>query len=253
MAKKAKQFLYTVKIMNHNKKSEYTVRKLQEKDVYSDVETLKTDICKQFSDEFPEGEIELGFIQPGHSFKGKQKWLCSNECLKEMYEEYNGRKEIILWCYAKVSKTNSRKRSGESPPSTGKSTKVSKGYASQQEKMIKAQETVDELRKKHGGKYSEEKLHTWANLIQMKKHSSLEEPPDYPFFRGYKKAEAGKSGKDPSNSNATHISPVKRLSIRTTLIEQLEKCTGILEKGGLSQAEYTELQQCILKDIRDTH
>ena len=43
---------------------------------------------------------------------------------------------------------------------------------------------MDELRKKHGGKYPEEKLHTWANLIQMKKHSSLDEPPDYPFFQG---------------------------------------------------------------------
>ena len=80
----------------------------------------------------------------------------------------------------------------------------------------------------------------------------MDEPPDYPFFRGYKKAEAGDSGNDQSTLKSTHISPVKRLSIRTTLIEQLEKCTGILEKGGLSQEEYTELQQCILKDIRDT-
>jgi len=31
-------------------------------------------------------------------------------------------------------------------------------------------------------------LHTWASLIQMKRHTSLDEPPDYPFFRGYKKA-----------------------------------------------------------------
>ena len=170
-----------------------------------------------------------------------------------MYEEHNGRKEVILWCYAKALKTNVRKRSLELPPSTtSKAPKVSKGYASHQEKMTKVQEILDELREKHAGKYSEEKLHTWANLIQMKKHSSLDEPPDYPFFRGYKKAEAGKSSNDQGTLKSTHVSPVKRLSIRTTLIEQLEKCTGILEKGGLSQEEYTELQQCILKDIRDT-
>ena len=74
MTKKAEQFLYTVKIMNANKKSEYTVQKLQEKGVYSEVEALEMDICKQFSNEFPQGDdIELGFIQPGHGLKRKQK------------------------------------------------------------------------------------------------------------------------------------------------------------------------------------
>ena len=228
--------------MNASRKSEYTVQKLQERDVYSAVQTLKTDICKQFSDKLPEGEIELGFIQPGHGFKGKQRWLCSNVCLKEMYQEHKGRKEIVLWCYGKMG---TRKCSAESSADTGEEAKASKGYSAHQEKM------ADELRKRHGEKYSEEKLHTWANLIQMKKHSSLDEPLDYPFFRGYKKVDGGKSGSDTS-SNASHVSPVKRLSIRTTLIEQLEKCVGICEKGGLTQAEYDELQQCILKDIRDT-
>jgi len=48
------------------------------------------------------------------------------------------------------------------------------------------------------------------------------------------------------------IPPVKWLSIHFTLTEKLNICVGILEKGGLSQAEYDELQQCIFKDIRDT-
>ena len=122
-----------------------------------------------------------------------------------MYQEHKGRKEIVLWCYGK---TGTRKRSAESSADTGKEAKASKGYSAHQEKMAKPQETVDELRKRHGGKYFEEKLHTWANLIQMKKHSSLDEPPDFPFFRGYKKVDGGKSGSDTS-SNASHVSPVK--------------------------------------------
>jgi len=80
----------------------------------------------------------------------------------------------------------------------------------------------------------------------MKRHTSLDEPPDHPFFRGYKKADSSKSANDQCTSNSTHVSPVKRLSICSTLIEQLDKCVRILEKGGLSQAEYAELQQCIL-------
>lgn len=193
--------------------------------------------------------MELGFIQPGHGFKGKQKWLCSDECLKEMYEEHKERKEIILWCFSKV-KTNSRKRPGVSSPP--KAAKASKGYTLHQEKLIKTQEILGKLQQKHEGKFSEEKLHAWANLIQMKKHGSFDEPPDYPFFRGNKKAEAVTSDTGPVSDKVIEVSPIKRLSMRTMLIEQLEKCVGLLEKGGLSQSEYSELQQCILKDIRDT-
>ena len=92
---------------------------------------------------------------------------------------------MILWCLSKDAKSNSRKRSSDSSPS--KAVKSSKGFSAHKEKVMKTQATVDELWKKHGGKYSEEKLHTWANLIEMKKHTSLDKPPDYPFFRGYKK------------------------------------------------------------------
>ena len=49
-----------------------------------------------------------------------------------------------------------------------------------------------------------------------------------------------------SNPSAVESSPVKRLTMRTTLLEQLEKCVSILVKGGLTQAEYNELQQSIL-------
>ena len=233
--------------MSSGKKSDFTVQKLQGKEIYSNTETLRKDILNQFSDKFADGEIELGYIAPGHGLKGKQKWICSDDCLTEMYQEHKGKKEVMLWCVSKDTKAASRKRSSNSSPS--KAVKVSKGYSLHQEKMMKTQATLDELRKKHEGKYSEEKLHTWANLIEMKKHSSLDEPPDLPFFRGYKKTEA-----NPKHSNpiAIEVSPVKRLTVRTTLLEQLEKCVGILEKGGLTQAEYNELQQSILKDIRDT-
>jgi len=35
----------------------------------------------------------LGYIAPGHGFKGKQKWLCSDDYLNEMYEDHKGKKK----------------------------------------------------------------------------------------------------------------------------------------------------------------
>jgi len=140
------QFVYKVKIMSSGKKSDFTVQKLQGKEVYSNIETLRKDILSQFSDKLVDGEIELGYIAPGHGLKGKQKWICSDDCLTEMYQEHKGKKEVMLWC---VSKAVSRKRSSNSSPS--KAIKVSKGYSLHQEKMMKTQATLDELRKNMRG------------------------------------------------------------------------------------------------------
>ena len=73
------QFVYKVKIISTGKKSDYTVQKLNGNEIYIEVETLKKDILSQFFDKLTGGEIELGYIAPGHGFKGKQKWLCSDE------------------------------------------------------------------------------------------------------------------------------------------------------------------------------
>jgi len=55
--------------------------------------TLRKDTLSQFSDKLTGGEIELGYIAPGHGFKGKQKWFCSDDCLNEMYEDHKGKRK----------------------------------------------------------------------------------------------------------------------------------------------------------------
>ena len=78
------QFVYKVKIMSTGKKSDFTVQELNENEIYVEGETLKKDILSHFSDKLTGGEIELGYIAPGHGFNGKQKWLCSDDCLIKM-------------------------------------------------------------------------------------------------------------------------------------------------------------------------
>ena len=42
----------------------------------------------------------FGYIEPGHGVKGKQRWLMNNEDVADMYTVHEGKKEILLWCYA---------------------------------------------------------------------------------------------------------------------------------------------------------
>lgn len=49
-------------------------------------------------------------------------------------------------------------------------------------------EVYDQVEEKHMGKFTAEQLQTWAHLVQMGKHSSMEEPLDKPFFHGQKRS-----------------------------------------------------------------
>ena len=52
-----------------------------------------------------------------------------------------------------------------------------------EKKMTKVDEAFEALQKKHASSYKPEQLRTWANMIQMQKHTSLEEPPPSRFFK----------------------------------------------------------------------
>ena len=43
--------------------------------------------------------------------------------------------------------------------------------------MTKVEEVFEALQKKHGSSYKPEQLWAWANMIQMQKHTTVEEPP----------------------------------------------------------------------------
>ena len=42
--------------------------------------------------------------------------------------------------------------------------------------MEEADEILEKRKQKHTGTFSEEKMRTWAHLIQMKKHASYDNP-----------------------------------------------------------------------------
>lgn len=192
----------------------------------------------------------VGYIEPGHGWKGKQQWINANEDLGEMYSTYsNVEKNVLLWCYLPI-KTVPRKPSANEP-----ARKRAKHAQNNDDKASEASKVFETLEEKHNGKYKPEQLHAWAQMIQMKKHFSLETPPDYPFFRGRKPKD-----KSPTRSKAvtispkspkpsSHPSPGRKIRMRTECIEQLQKVGELLEKGSISTEQHKELQEAIMRDI----
>ena len=90
----------------------------------------------------------------------------------------------------------------------------------------------------------------------MGKHVSLQEPPDKPYFRGRKRTsssvESNSSASTPERKKraTVAVSPGRKVTIRTELIDQLQKWHHLMESGAISESEYKELQQTILCDIK---
>ena len=75
---------YTVKVTNASKKSDYTVVKFSKR---GQIETISDRLS---------GDIQVGYIQPGHGLRGKQEWLCYDDDIQEMYDLHPRKKSILL-------------------------------------------------------------------------------------------------------------------------------------------------------------
>ena len=94
-----------------------------------------------------------------------------------MYEKHQGKTGILLWAYSCVKKSDKAKKS---------SKRVDGTFDEHKKSLSEVDEKYDELRQKHGSKYTFEQLRMWAQMIRLGKHESTDEPPDKPFWCGHK-------------------------------------------------------------------
>ena len=87
----------------------------------------------------------------------------------------------------------------------------------------------------------------WAQLIRLGKHDSMDDPPDKPFWRGRKRKN---EFSQPSPRKIAGISPSKKVSVRSELLDQLSKWHTLNQTGVVSDEDYKDLKENILQDIK---
>lgn len=155
---------YTLKIINRAKKSQYQLKPLQ----LSCHHHSLSDFRKRVEDEIGTIEGMIGYVEPGHGQKGKQREISDDEDLMEMYIIHRSKHDILWWScgdvegqdLSSVRKSRKRPHSNEfkhvsAPPN--KRDSIAK-ILSEVEIAIK------ELKNKHGDTYPIEKLNAWAHL-----------------------------------------------------------------------------------------
>ena len=238
-------FTYNVKVINNSKKSVYDIRPLAHKQRFSSLSDLKTCVQEEIG---PVMNDTMGFIEPGHGKKGKIRELCTED-LSEMYVLYKRKREVLLWCYGDVGEQSTRKRSSQTIDDSAPSSKRQAIAKS----ISEVEEIIKKLKEKHGDTFSVEKLNCWAHMLNVGKHSSYDEPPDFPFFKRPKEKakDAGASVSVQPSTSSSANSPTKRVGLRAQCIDQLSKWHALLTAGGIDQAQYDEFKDTILGDIKN--
>jgi len=233
-----KTLKYSVKICH----SSESVIEEWEFEQFKTLKHMRDTLLLHFKDRVTNDEFLLGYFTPGHSTKGKQIPLKSDEDLNRMYSEHHSRRCIYLWVKSQVNITRQTKRP-RNPDEDDNSDKARPAkkpgvYSSHLQKVDELEEILDKLKSKQkGSKYTPEQLHAWAHTIQMGKHNSYDAPPNKPFF-----------GKQ-SQPN-TVSSPGKRIQLRTQCIDQLTKWHRLMEDQVISKEEYQEMHKTIMSDIK---
>ena len=241
---------YSLKIINRKKKAEFVVQTLRMNGQFTSLDNLKAKVKDECGDKVDPEIEQLGYIEPGHGLRGKQRWLNSDEDLREMYVKFRG-KEITLWCFGRDETPQKRPHS---PDKENQPKKVPRSgrYDEYTRKMTEVEDIELKLREKHDGQYTEEQLRAWAHLVQLKKHSSMDVPPDKPFWRGHKKrpnpAPTTPEKQQPGPSGA-QPSPGKCVQMWGQCVDQLLKWHELLEKGGINQQQYDEMKSTIMSQI----
>lgn len=242
-------FSYAIKLIP-KKKADFSIQKLRGiAGMYKSIEDLKEDILSACN-----GEISIdsfGYIEPGHGNRGKQQWLSSNDDLKDMYTVHQGKPDILLWAQRCDA---TRKRAHTPDEETAKRTRYDKYL----DKMTEVEMIEEELKGKHtDDQYTDEQIRSWAHLIQMKKHSSYDCPPNKRFWKVAqpKRPSTGSSSLstctfDTVTPDAVNVSPGKRVNLRGQCVQQLLQLHELLEKGGINKQQYDEMQSTIMGDVK---
>ena len=246
---------FSINLINPQRKSEGVVKKVRKVPILSTVHDLKEHVCSCLKASCDDVSLfELGYYEPRHGTKGKKRWLMDDDDLEEMKKLYKKKKEVLLWCYDPSIQQVSRKRQlvdSDPGPSAPKTKSRSRFVNAYEKKMSKVEEVYGTLLEKHGKRFRPEQLRAWANMVQMQKHTSLEEPPSGRFFKTQSERKGGEEESTTRSApDPTALSSAKRVTLRTQCIEQLERWHQLMEKGGISKEQYDELQANILSEIK---
>ena len=162
---------------------------------------------------------------------------------------------VTLWCDGKadhrsakrsVSDLNFSDSDGENDARLPKS-KSKKKRTQYEEKAERIEDTVDQLKEKHGNQYTLIQYCIWAETMESGQHSSVENPPIGRFFKSQSKTKTGSNV--PANADEKCLTPSKVAQLRSTYIQQIKELHDVLELGAITNDHFVKQRDCLLQEM----
>ena len=258
-----------LKVLNPRNKKDFRMYVLRQ--VSSDLDSpnkLRNEIIEQY------GEItklahnmEMGYFQAS-----RKVWINSRLDVNDLWSLVAKGEKITVWCVGSDESMWSGKRNYEpglenKENNSSKKLKVSTGPGVESQKELVKEYELD-LKKKHEGAYSPFQYKLWAEMYAKGVHSSLEDPPAAAMFNREKLSRSSTTKNDfvvsvldkvcnalaPTTQNtgkaSLTLSPLKKAELRSTYIKQLSELKSLNESGILTNDEYEEQREELVKLMR---
>ena len=166
----------TIKCINPDRKSEYKNYLIRDVDS-TNMQTLsgvKSVLKEELGEVVPAGfDFDVGFYSGN-----KQVWMRTDCDVHEFLGILEEEPDCVLWCMGRSTKNRVRVRRPSLDDSDSEVPKRSKKKkTTQEEKQEQVDDTVDELKLKHGTKFTNLQYRVWAETIISGSHKSLADPP----------------------------------------------------------------------------
>ena len=239
----------------------FTIRNVNTTSIQS-IEDLKFLIKDRFSDDI-KTIFDVGYIQGTNVIR-----IRSKEDLLETWAEIRKSKNTSLWCDGLIESSTSSKRKRKLVLEDEDEDEQPRKKRNTDEKV---QEVVNDLKNKHGSKYSVMQLRIWAELLVSELYFSLEDPPhnnsmfekvgtggnrkiskaDSPVARVVAEAASAIShalsgSKIGQPVAAAGHSPAKLIESRSKLYKQLSELQNLKSMGVLDDIEYLTEKETIM-------
>ncbi len=278
-----RQFTYSLKVINPNKRSKFVVEKFRRFEKFKSPRELKLAILAECEDLVPDTtDLEVGYYKGRGSSK---VWIKDEADLQSLYDNYTKdyEQEINIWCLGRGEDTDSAQNAAKKRKHDSTENSSSGSTSKRQAIRDEVEEIFATLQKKHGSTHTAAQLRLWANMLQIGTHRDYDEPPKVPMFgttsktgsKGSALTEALSSvaegfmralkspGQHPSGCNSPTqtssrsplqemgVSPGKCATLRTQYILQLKQLHQLLEATALTKEEYEAQKAAILQKMQE--
>ena len=135
-------------------------------------------------------------------------------------------------------------------------------FAKNKRKNPRVKKTMEEelSKRRNSENHTMEQLRIWAQTVMTGEQETPDNLPQVPLNRGQKRYQTSidlpqapppkRADTSPSDSGGSAMSPVRRVSVRGQLFDQLAKWHKLNKDGVVSDSDYEELKMTILSDIK---